>query len=473
MVQLRASLEALVLQAWRDRWSELEWSINLKQALASDDGELNKLCGLLLRQATLSEVPNKLMFTYLNFTVAAQVVSHSSLLEAIVEYRDFGREQCIEAILEQLNQSRDKLRCESQDAFQCERLCELLSRLMGWLMDGMEHSILVNDEQLLNELLITALPYLTSPFVALCMYFDALNHPDVCQLQIDRAAELCAKVVAYPSMPDIVKNEMIAFHRKLSSIPLFHSNAPISPLLDCREISPGNPHPAIITLSAVYGSFRVTKRHEEVAHMLQAAQSALGLPWWLVMSDLVRGALLIQLDPGAAARDSTITAFVYLKIPRILKEFIGAGVPYGELVRALEHVVAYHALLNSLDNKNKFNCYSNLLDQLKASGLINDEDYNHLLDMRNRERVGLIEAQPQNQQGIQLVLRAEGTVTTLERSFNNENALNPQKLVQMMSHMILSGGKSFDYICASSAATGKLARFAGKLALFNINSERL
>lgn len=45
MVQLRASLEALVLQAWRDRWSELEWSINLKQALASDDGELNKLCG--------------------------------------------------------------------------------------------------------------------------------------------------------------------------------------------------------------------------------------------------------------------------------------------------------------------------------------------------------------------------------------------------------------------------------------------
>jgi hypothetical protein len=73
------------------------------------------------------------------------------------------------------------------------------------------------------------------------------------------------------------------------------------------------------------------------------------------------------------------------------------------------------------------------------------------------------------------------------QSFNNENALNPQKLVQMMSHMILSGGKSFDYICASSAATGRLARFAGKLALcviraflqqvifvfsFNINSER-
>lgn len=48
---------------------------------------------------------------------------------------------------------------------------------MGWLIDGMEHSMMVDDEQLLNELLITALPYLTSPFVALSLYFDALNHP--------------------------------------------------------------------------------------------------------------------------------------------------------------------------------------------------------------------------------------------------------------------------------------------------------
>lgn len=187
-------------------------------------------------------------------------------------------------------------------------------------------------------------------------------------------------------MPDIVKNEMIAFHRKLSrrvggkrnddderrarcyfSIPLLHSNAPMSPLLECREISPGNPHPAIITLSAVYGSFRVTKRYEEVADVLQAAQSALGLPWWLVMSDLVRGALLIQLDPGAAARDSTITAFVYLKIPRILKEFIDGGVPHDELVRALEHVVAYHALLNSLDNKTKSVSYDGADDRIRLS----------------------------------------------------------------------------------------------------------
>ncbi len=45
MVQLRASLEALVMQAWRDRWTELEWSVNLKAALAEDTSELSKLCG--------------------------------------------------------------------------------------------------------------------------------------------------------------------------------------------------------------------------------------------------------------------------------------------------------------------------------------------------------------------------------------------------------------------------------------------
>ncbi len=47
MVQLRASLEALVLQAWRDRWTELQWIINLKAALSEDNSELNKLCGTI------------------------------------------------------------------------------------------------------------------------------------------------------------------------------------------------------------------------------------------------------------------------------------------------------------------------------------------------------------------------------------------------------------------------------------------
>lgn len=45
MVQYHASMEALVLQAWRERWTELEWSINLKAALADDASEVNKLCG--------------------------------------------------------------------------------------------------------------------------------------------------------------------------------------------------------------------------------------------------------------------------------------------------------------------------------------------------------------------------------------------------------------------------------------------
>ncbi len=63
-----------------------------------------------MKQATLSEVPNKLMFNYLNYTVAAQVVSHASLLEAVITYRDFSRELCIEALLDLLNFIRDRLK---------------------------------------------------------------------------------------------------------------------------------------------------------------------------------------------------------------------------------------------------------------------------------------------------------------------------------------------------------------------------
>lgn len=51
-----------------------------------------------------------------------------------------------------------------------------------------------------------------------------------------------------------------------------------------------------------------------VANSLGCLRCALGLPWWLVLKDLIRGAMLLLLDNITSARESSVTAFVYLKV---------------------------------------------------------------------------------------------------------------------------------------------------------------
>lgn len=47
MVQQRVSLEALVLAAWRERWTECEWSRQLNSALAQGPDDAERLPGKL------------------------------------------------------------------------------------------------------------------------------------------------------------------------------------------------------------------------------------------------------------------------------------------------------------------------------------------------------------------------------------------------------------------------------------------
>lgn len=142
-----------------------------------------------------------------------------------------------------------------------------------------------------------------------------------------------------------------------------------------------------MTLAAVFGSFRVTKPYREVADALTIMQCLMRVPWWLTLSDLIRGALLILLDPGVAARESTITAFIYLKLPRIIRDLVGIGnnngvVDIDEVMRALEHLCGYHSMLNSLDSRTKFDCFHNLLEQMKSVELFRVDQIESLNALR-------------------------------------------------------------------------------------------
>ena len=109
VVSKTSALRSLLVRAWRERWSDIQWSIHLKEVLPRGaTGDVYNLSSLILQQALLSPVPNPLLLGYLNHALSAQTVSHTAVLEAVTSF-DFSsggslnkrrRPYCTQSLLE-------------------------------------------------------------------------------------------------------------------------------------------------------------------------------------------------------------------------------------------------------------------------------------------------------------------------------------------------------------------------------------
>ena len=86
-----SALRSLLMRAWRERWSDIQWGIHLKSVLPRGcSGDAYNLSNLILQQALVGPVPNELILSYLRHSLAAQTVSHAALLEAISTFGPDG-----------------------------------------------------------------------------------------------------------------------------------------------------------------------------------------------------------------------------------------------------------------------------------------------------------------------------------------------------------------------------------------------
>ncbi len=88
MTEKAAAIRALLTRAWRERWSDVQWSINLKTILPSSGGNNtdghNCLAVIILDQALVSPIPNSMILSYLTHSLCARTITHASVLEAVV-----------------------------------------------------------------------------------------------------------------------------------------------------------------------------------------------------------------------------------------------------------------------------------------------------------------------------------------------------------------------------------------------------
>uniref|UniRef100_A0A671MV18 Mediator of RNA polymerase II transcription subunit 24 n=1 Tax=Sinocyclocheilus anshuiensis TaxID=1608454 RepID=A0A671MV18_9TELE len=78
------NLKQAILQAWKERWSDYQWAINIKKNCPKGASwDYLNLAEALLEQAMIGPSPNPLILSYLKYAISSQMVSYSSVLTAI------------------------------------------------------------------------------------------------------------------------------------------------------------------------------------------------------------------------------------------------------------------------------------------------------------------------------------------------------------------------------------------------------
>lgn len=157
-------IKDLLLRAWRERWSEIEWGRNIKRLLKGVSGDVYDLADCMLRQAVNGPVTNNRLMLYLNHCLDAQIISFGACIMAITKISDL-QPQCINSLLDFLNRYkyvnfnlltlllqfflikklRTRTNCYGNDD-ECLALCRALVSFLYWL-----HTIIHNSFKSLFE----------------------------------------------------------------------------------------------------------------------------------------------------------------------------------------------------------------------------------------------------------------------------------------------------------------------------------
>jgi len=148
-----SALRSLLVVAWRQRMTDLQFSIKLKEILPRGcTGDVYGLSGLILNAALLSPLtPNKLLLGYLEHALATQTVSHAALLQAVAAFNDgVGNSTskdlkkgpfCLQALLNLAKLSLNHVTSRGKPE-ECLNLATSLLKTLHWLLKIVHQGII-------------------------------------------------------------------------------------------------------------------------------------------------------------------------------------------------------------------------------------------------------------------------------------------------------------------------------------------
>ncbi len=497
------AIRALLLKAWRERWTDIQWGIHLKTVLPREaTGDAFNLSGLMLEQALVSPIPNALILSFLRHSLAAQTISHGSLLEAIASQSDFNhsktRPHCVRALLDLVSLTRGLISKRSKGE-ECALLTTALLKILVWLVKlfhatveanvrghTINASITIDNVKKMMEILTE---FHDDELIFNLLYVAKVEEKD----SFAKVSSACKQIDAIMmSKTSTVSNEIKS---------LYNSNV----LMGLRTLDPMKNEPKPISIAnelpnfvhcvqpmlVFEALFRPASDMTSLGQYLTALAQILGN---ISFSDLVYEmlrSLLLTISQKEGLEPLKVDAFILVRLPILLEKMYklykatDVNAPLKtptELYKAFDKLLANEALLDSTDLRCKCNIIDILLRIVAAKSptpLMTDTEKDDVLKKRqiridaSKASLGSI---PDNIVGnirnFELTFKAEMTLDNVLNSFEGMDNSKPdsvESLLSILQHVIKC--ESFDMWQAVTAATSKLGHLIQFLLKFNLQSQ--
>lgn len=131
-----AALRSLLIRAWRERWGDVQWGIQVKTVIPKGaTGDSLQIPEAILAQALTGPTPNATVLGYLRHSLAAQIVSHAAVLDAVAKFDRFSTHpHCTAALISLVDAAKSRLASARARTEECMQLAASLLRLVTWLL---------------------------------------------------------------------------------------------------------------------------------------------------------------------------------------------------------------------------------------------------------------------------------------------------------------------------------------------------
>uniref|UniRef100_A0A669DLC1 Mediator of RNA polymerase II transcription subunit 24 n=1 Tax=Oreochromis niloticus TaxID=8128 RepID=A0A669DLC1_ORENI len=430
------NLKQAILQAWKDRWSDYQWAINIKKNFPKGaTWDYLNLAEALMEQAMIGPSPNPLILSYLKYAISSQMVSYSSVLMAISKFDDFSRELCVKSLLEIMDMFCHRLSCHGK-AEECIGLCRALLAVVVWLVQGCawyceklrelgpsastETSLGACQERLQSLMNSTK----NRALVHIARLEDQGSWSNVEQAVLNLIDGLSS--VSNSTLLTKLEESLSL----VKSIPMMLSEQSDPPVHAS--------FPSVHAFIMLEGTMNLTGEIQPLVEQLMMIKRMQRIPAPLFVLEIWKACFTGLIESPEGTEELKWTAFTFLKVSSTSKKKTWSSVVFFSAFCCL---YLLEGIVCQILCSDFINLPSELSDREFAPRLKTAENAN-------------IQPNPG------LILRAEPTVTNILKTVDADHSKSPEGLLGVLGHML--SGKSLDLLLAAAAATGKLKSFARK-----------
>lgn len=465
-----SSLKALILKAWRERWTDIQWGINIKTIIPRGvSGDLYNLADCILQQAMVGCGVNQLVISYLKHSLASHLVSYMAVIQRISKFDAFNKPHCILSLLDFLESFPSNITCRSK--MEEEVLASSVMSMIFWLLEVYHNALskypatnTVQSQELLEKSTLLLNSIVQTDFLIASFYLAKQNDPD----EYDDLTKKCHEITNLMIMNTQIKAPL-AIHdtlQKLCNMDI-HKIAPLSnktgPLTHCMQ-----------SIFAVNNLVNPSADMTQIASQLLLIQRIKGFSLARVYCEFIRAALISLNDcSDEAVKQSLWAAFTFIKVPlaiHCLHSRVGTVNKDGdystELGEGIELLLQSSPLLDTLDFKCSCNCIVSLLETFKKMGIISDSQFTYFSQKRGNKEIQLPKKDHTGIQGSVpafITARCEPTIAGILKTMGGELYKTQDSLYALLCQI----GATLEKLLGVAVIEGKLKVFVSRLIKFN------